>query len=152
MFSGEVSLSGRLFCKEKKRDEYYEVDLPSLLDTNNIEEFKYFFYFFRRDAFLSPPGNFLDIVLKGSADHAKAKYNEGRKQKKTFEGFDEFNRARKGELYLATDKGERKASGSYYTPDYIVNYIVKSTLDRWSMRSGRVRQRTIRALLTPPFL
>jgi hypothetical protein len=27
------------------------------------------------------------------------------------------------------DKGERKASGSYYTPDYIVEYIVQHTLD-----------------------
>lgn len=35
---------------------------------------------------------------------------------------------RKGELYLATDKGERKATGSYYTPEYIVNYIVENTL------------------------
>lgn len=35
----------------------------------------------------------------------------------------------KGELYLANDKGERKASGSYYTPEYIVNYIVENTLD-----------------------
>jgi len=34
-----------------------------------------------------------------------------------------------GELYLVTDKGERKATGSYYTPDYIVKYIVKNTLD-----------------------
>jgi len=34
-----------------------------------------------------------------------------------------------GELYLANDKGERKASGSYYTPEYIVNYIVENTLD-----------------------
>ncbi len=33
-----------------------------------------------------------------------------------------------GELYLATDKGERKATGSYYTPDYIVKYIVEQTL------------------------
>ena len=33
-----------------------------------------------------------------------------------------------GELYLATDKGERKASGSYYTPEYIVKYIVENTL------------------------
>ncbi|HDY67568.1 MAG TPA: hypothetical protein ENH85_07245 [Candidatus Scalindua sp.] len=32
------------------------------------------------------------------------------------------------ELYLATDKGERKASGSYYTPEYIVKYIVENTL------------------------
>jgi hypothetical protein len=36
---------------------------------------------------------------------------------------------KKGELYLANDKGERKASGSYYTPEYIVSYIVENTLD-----------------------
>lgn len=34
-----------------------------------------------------------------------------------------------GGLYLATDKGERKATGSYYTPDYIVKYIVKNTVE-----------------------
>ncbi|MBI1928901.1 N-6 DNA methylase [Candidatus Poribacteria bacterium] len=33
-----------------------------------------------------------------------------------------------GAVYLLTDKGERKATGSYYTPDYIVRYIVESTL------------------------
>jgi hypothetical protein len=33
-----------------------------------------------------------------------------------------------GELYLVTDKGERKATGSYYTPDYIVAYIVEQTV------------------------
>lgn len=33
-----------------------------------------------------------------------------------------------GELYLVTDKGERKATGSYYTPDYIVKYIIENTL------------------------
>lgn len=33
-----------------------------------------------------------------------------------------------GEIYLATDKSERKATGSYYTPDYIVKYIVENTL------------------------
>lgn len=39
------------------------------------------------------------------------------------------DRAAPGELYPATDKGERKASGSYYTPDYIVKYIVEQTLN-----------------------
>jgi len=34
----------------------------------------------------------------------------------------------KGDLYLVNDKGERKASGSYYTPDYIVESIVKYTV------------------------
>ena len=32
---------------------------------------------------------------------------------------------KKGEVYLENDKGERKATGSYYTPDHIVNYIVE---------------------------
>jgi len=34
----------------------------------------------------------------------------------------------KGEVYLRTNKGERKATGSYYTPDFIVKYIVETTL------------------------
>lgn len=32
---------------------------------------------------------------------------------------------RKGDVYLQNDNGERKATGSYYTPDHIVNYIVE---------------------------
>ena len=32
------------------------------------------------------------------------------------------------QLSLVNDKGERKATGSYYTPDYIVSYIVEQTL------------------------
>ncbi|MCZ2115227.1 MAG: BREX-1 system adenine-specific DNA-methyltransferase PglX, partial [Anaerolineae bacterium] len=39
-----------------------------------------------------------------------------------------IERKKPGELYLSTDKGERKATGSYYTPDYIVKYIVEQTL------------------------
>jgi hypothetical protein len=33
-----------------------------------------------------------------------------------------------GSVYLLTHKGERRASGSYYTPDHIVDYIVENTL------------------------
>jgi len=36
--------------------------------------------------------------------------------------------APKGTVYCVTDKGERKATGSYYTPGYIVDYIVENTL------------------------
>src|SRR6185295_8413326 len=32
---------------------------------------------------------------------------------------------KKGEVYLENDKRERKATGSYYTPDFIVKYIVE---------------------------
>ena len=34
----------------------------------------------------------------------------------------------KGEVYLENDKRERKATGSYYTPDHIVEYIVKNAV------------------------
>lgn len=33
-----------------------------------------------------------------------------------------------GQIYLENDKGERKATGSYYTPDHIVNYIVEQAV------------------------
>lgn len=33
-----------------------------------------------------------------------------------------------GAVYLQTDKGERRATGSYYTPDHIVAYIVDKTI------------------------
>jgi len=34
-----------------------------------------------------------------------------------------------GEVYLTTGSGERKATGSYYTPEYVVEYIVENTLE-----------------------
>jgi hypothetical protein len=34
----------------------------------------------------------------------------------------------KGAVYLENDRRERKATGSYYTPDYIVKYIVQHTV------------------------
>ncbi|MDS0297034.1 Eco57I restriction-modification methylase domain-containing protein [Halogeometricum luteum] len=33
-----------------------------------------------------------------------------------------------GEVHLSTGSGERKATGSYYTPEYVVEYIVDETL------------------------
>lgn len=34
----------------------------------------------------------------------------------------------KSGLYVVNDKGERKATGAYYTPDYVVTYIVEETV------------------------
>ena len=44
-----------------------------------------------------------------------------------------------GDAYLENDKRERKATGSYYTPDYIVKYIVQHTV-------GPVLDRSFKAL------
>ncbi|MEO8972139.1 MAG: N-6 DNA methylase, partial [Ktedonobacteraceae bacterium] len=35
---------------------------------------------------------------------------------------------RTGEVYFITDRGERKKTGSYYTPDYIVKYMVDAAV------------------------
>jgi len=34
-----------------------------------------------------------------------------------------------GGLYVVNDEGERQATGAYYTPDYVVTYIVEETVD-----------------------
>jgi Eco57I restriction-modification methylase/restriction endonuclease TaqI-like protein len=46
-----------------------------------------------------------------------------------YEGLLEHHFVRDGDrLVLQTDKAERKATGTYYTPDYIVKYIVEQTV------------------------
>ena len=56
----------------------------------------------------------------------------------------------KGDVYLENDKRERKATGSYYTPDYIVKYIVEHTvgpvLEREVRRAGAQAARCTEAL------
>jgi len=37
-------------------------------------------------------------------------------------------RVPEGGLYVVNDEGERKATGAYYTPDYVVTYIVEETV------------------------
>ncbi|CAD6491706.1 MAG: Eco57I restriction-modification methylase [Candidatus Argoarchaeum ethanivorans] len=72
-----------------------------------------------------------DLVVTGGKARkwvSLEEFNVAKKKKKSFDEFKEFDKIRRDELYLATDKGERKATGSYYTPDYIVNYIVENTI------------------------
>lgn len=59
------------------------------------------------------------ISEKGKQKWVKASEAKGKKAIEEVEA---------GDVYLYTDKGERKATGSYYTPDYIVDYIVQNTL------------------------
>ncbi|MDP6659305.1 MAG: hypothetical protein QGH21_06195, partial [Candidatus Poseidoniia archaeon] len=59
-------------------------------------------------------------VKSGKAQEWKPEREAGRKRYS--------DRAEAGEIYLETDRGERKATGSYYTPNYIVEYIVEHTV------------------------
>lgn len=53
-----------------KLDHYYEVDLPALLQSGDIEQFLYFYVFFRRTAFDPRPLG-VAAILKESIDYAK---------------------------------------------------------------------------------
>ncbi len=51
-----------------------------------------------------------------------------------------------GQVYLETDRGQRKATGSYYTPQYIVQYIVENTLGQLVEEArARVKERAKKA-------
>jgi Alw26I/Eco31I/Esp3I family type II restriction m6 adenine DNA methyltransferase len=78
------------------------------------------------------PHDLVTVKEKGSTKYAPASKHPGRKIAYS-----------KGELYLVNDKGERKASGSYYTPEYIVNYIVENTLDPL-VKEAQERTKTLR--------
>ena len=41
---------------------------------------------------------------------------------------DAEDKVEEGQVYLTNESGERKATGSYYTPEYIVEYIVENTV------------------------
>ena len=43
-------------------------------------------------------------------------------------GIRAYSKNEKGDVYIENSKHERKATGSYYTPHYIVEYIVKNTV------------------------
>ena len=72
-------------------------------------------------------------VVKGKKTEEVIPYREAMAQKQKIltegRGKDAKERAYpKGDVYLENDKRERKATGSYYTPDYIVKYIVQNTV------------------------
>ena len=46
--------------------------------------------------------------------------------KKKLKGFEP--QVKGGQLFFTPDNSERKITGSYYTPDYVVQYIVQKTL------------------------
>lgn len=52
-----------------------------------------------------------------------------KKASETDVGIKKSGKKQKGEIYIENSKHERKATGSYYTPHYVVEYIVKNTVD-----------------------
>src|SRR5712691_8703296 len=73
------------------------------------------------------------VVVKGKKTEEIVLYTEAKQKKlpilKEGRGKDAYDKTYpRGKVYLENDRRERKASGSYYTPDYIVKYIVENTV------------------------
>ena len=72
-------------------------------------------------------------VVKGTKTEEVIPYQEAAKSKQRVLTIGRGRNAkervyRPGDVYLENDRRERKASGSYYTPDHIVKYIVENTV------------------------
>ena len=72
-------------------------------------------------------------VVKGKRTEEVIPYQEAGKSKRKVLTFGRGRNApervyQPGDVYLENDRRERKASGSYYTPDHIVKYIVENTV------------------------
>ena len=72
-------------------------------------------------------------VVRGKKTEEIVPYAEAQKNKRTILRKGRSKNSlectlQSGEVYLENDRSERKATGSYYTPDYIVKYIVRNTV------------------------
>ncbi len=73
----------------------------------------------------------LEYHLRVADQPLTIRLEKGREVYQDLSGFENLSGlplVKPGQVYLITDKGERKATGSYYTPDYIVKYIVEQTI------------------------
>jgi hypothetical protein len=159
----------RLYHKDTahKLDRFYEVNLPELLQTGDVDNFLYFYTFFRRQAF--DPGDLsIEALRQASVEQAIDKlacvdgqfvdYRDlaERHLGTIYEGLLEFHLETMDTpesgwtIDLKNEKGERKITGSYYTPDYIVKYMVEETLGpvlRQAVASAKSEQEKIDAVL-----
>ena len=69
------------------------------------------------------------VVVKGKRTEEVIPYKEAKKVLTKGRGRNAEERVyHAGEVYLENDRRERKATGSYYTPNHIVKYIVEHTI------------------------
>lgn len=125
--------NGRLFAAEEHPflaskavgDEYLVPALDKMARVDGARDFEFIDY---RDLEIRHLGAIYEKLLEYRLDYAQAPLTvKDGKYTRAASGDKEVVKA--GEVYLRTDNHERKVSGSYYTPDYIVRFIVEQTLE-----------------------
>ncbi len=96
-----------------------------------------------------------DMALKGKTNKIWVPFNEFnkiRKKKLNLDQLDAFDRVRAGEIYLAKEREDRKSSGSFYTPDNIVNIIIRNALEpmvqKKLIEAKKINQNLVDAILS----
>jgi type I restriction-modification system DNA methylase subunit len=73
----------------------------------------------------------LEHQFKEAAEDLAAVEDDGNEVWKSADSVDEadaIETVEEGELYVANDDDERRTTGSYYTPEYVVRYIIEETV------------------------
>ena len=85
-------------------------------------------------------------IKKGRKKQYQQWVNRTAAVEKKLKGFEPT--IKKGQLFFTPDNSERKATGGYYTPDYIVQYIVKETIE--PLCEGKSSQKILKLKVCDP--
>ena len=123
------------FLAENKLYGSYIKDVLKLLATNYDEEKEQRVILDYKDLNIRHLGSVYEGLLEHEFKPAdeklileKGEWVSATDSKKDWNEVEEDKRVEENELYLTNESGERKATGSYYTPEYIVEYIVENTV------------------------
>ncbi|MFB6100432.1 MAG: DNA methyltransferase, partial [Candidatus Nanohalobium sp.] len=132
LFDNEETEENKFLAENQLQGNHLK-EILNLLATTKVEDEKVLVDY--KDLNIRHLGSVYEGLLEHefkAADERKVlkngEWQEISDQNKDWEGFDEEKRVEENELYLTNESGERKATGSYYTPEYIVEYIVENTV------------------------
>ena len=134
LFNEEESEENQFLSRNKLYGSYIK-EILELLATSYDEEKQKRIILDYKDLNIRHLGSVYEGLLEHkfkAADERKilknSEWTDFSETNKDWEEFDEEKRVQENELYLTNESGERKATGSYYTPEYIVEYIVENTV------------------------
>ncbi|MFB6115277.1 MAG: Eco57I restriction-modification methylase domain-containing protein, partial [Candidatus Nanohalobium sp.] len=129
----DVDPENKFLAKYELEGNYVKELLELLIQTENEQGEKVFIDY--EDLNIRHLGSIYEGLLEHELQEAEedlvlesGEWTAASESSKDYSNVSENKRVEKGQVYLANESGERKATGSYYTPDYIVEYIVENTV------------------------
>ena len=123
----EVSLSGAELSKISLENKYFETALKNLLLTDNKDLKKVPIDF--RSLSVREFGTIYEGLLESELSIAEQDLTINKKGSYVPAKKGDEIKVLKGEIYLHDSSGARKTSGSFYTPDFAVEYLLEESLE-----------------------